>query len=110
MTVDPKLTSEKDPRFVKIVEAPEVKLGSFTANRKIINSIKKGLIGEFTRSWSSPNSTESWLNKTWRSLIKGEVVEFFCGNGFSIFLFEHKEGRDLIFKNGPYFTSLRGMF
>jgi hypothetical protein len=35
---------------------------------------------------------------------------FFCGKGFYIFYFEHKEDRDLIFRNGPYFFGPRGLY
>jgi hypothetical protein len=34
----------------------------------------------------------------------------FCGRGFYAFLFETKEDKDLIFRNGPYFFGSRGMF
>jgi hypothetical protein len=35
---------------------------------------------------------------------------FFCGKGFYIFYFEHKEDRDLIFRNDPYFFGPRGLY
>ena len=40
---------------------------------------------------------------------KGEVVQKFCGKG-CVFLFEHKEDRDIIFWNGPYFMGPMGMY
>jgi hypothetical protein len=35
---------------------------------------------------------------------------FFCGRGFYAFPFEHKEDKDLIFHNMPYFLGARGMY
>jgi hypothetical protein len=35
---------------------------------------------------------------------------FFCGKGFYSFYFEHKEDRDLIFRNDPYFFGPRGLY
>ena len=34
----------------------------------------------------------------------------FCGKGFFVFMFEKKEDRDLIFRSGPYFMGVRGMY
>jgi hypothetical protein len=46
----------------------------------------------------------------WVPLIKGSLNLFFCGRGFYAFPFEHKEDKDLIFRNMPYFLGARGMY
>ena len=38
------------------------------------------------------------------------MQQIFCGQGFFVFIFEKKEDRDLIFRNGPYFMGSRGMY
>ena len=89
-------------KFVKRAEIPEVKLSSAASKRKAVTLSEKGLIGLFTGLWPSPHSVEVWLNKNWRTLIQGEVQQIFCGKGYFAFIFERKEDRDLIFRNGPY--------
>ena len=96
--------------FVKRVDVPEVKLSSAASKRKAITLLEKGLIGLFTGLWPSHRSVEVWLNKNWRTLIQGEVQQIFCGKGYFTFIFEKKEDRDLIFRNGPYFMGPRGMY
>ena len=97
-------------RFVKRADIPEVKLSSVASKRKAVALSEKGLIGLFTGLWPSPRSVDIWLNKNWRTLIQGEVQQIFCGKGYFAFIFEKKEDRDLIFKNGPYFMGPRGMY
>ena len=98
-------------RFVKRADVPEVKLCSAALKRKAVTLSEKGLIGLFTgRLWPSPRLVEVWLNKNWRTLIQGEVQQIFCGKGYFAFIFEKKEDRDLIFRNGPYFMGPRGMY
>ena len=96
-------------RFVKRADVPKVKLSSTTSKRKAITLSKKGLIGLFIGLYLSPRSVDVWLNKNWRTLIQGEVQQIFCGKGYVAFIFEKKEDRDLIFRNGPYFMGLRGV-
>ena len=96
--------------FVKQEDIPEVNLSSVASKRKAVTLSEKGLIGLFTGLWPSPHSIEVWLNKNWRTLIQGEVQQIFCGKGYFAFIFEKKEDRDLIFKNGPYFMGPRGMY
>ena len=97
-------------KFIKRSEVPEVKLSSAASKRKAVALSEKGLIGLFTGLWPSPRSVEIWLNKNWRTLIQGEVQQIFCGKGYFAFIFEKKEDRDLIFRNGPYFMGPRGMY
>ena len=97
-------------KFIKRSEVPEVKLSSAASKRKAVALSEKGLIGLFTGLWPSPRSVEIWLNKNWRTLIQGEVQQIFCGKGYFAFIFEKKEDRDLIFRNGPYFMGPIGMY
>ena len=97
-------------RFVKRADVPEVKLSSIASKRKAVTLSEKGLIGLFTGLWPSPRSVEAWLNKNWRTLIQGEVQQIFRGKGYFTFIFEKKEDRDLIFRNGPYIMGPRGMY
>lgn len=41
---------------------------------------------------------------------EGEIALSAVDNGFFIFLFEIKEDRDVVFRNGPYFFGSRGMY
>ena len=97
-------------RFVKRSEVLSVKLSSTASKKKVVTLSKKGLIGLFTGLWPSPRSVEIWLNKNWRALIQGEVQQMFCSKGYFAFIFEKKEDQDLIFRNGPYFMGLGGMY
>jgi hypothetical protein len=60
--------------------------------------------------WPSPRQIDLWIERNWHPLVKGRMNHFFCGKGFYIFYFEHKEDRDLIFRNGPYFFGPRGLY
>ena len=106
----PVAAAPSSSKFIKRSEVPEVKLSSAASKRKAVTLSKKGLIGLFTGLWPSPRSVEIWLNKNWRTLIQGEVQQIFCGKGYFAFIFEKKEDRDLIFRNGPYFMGPRGMY
>jgi hypothetical protein len=77
---------------------------------KYLALVGQGLIGQFTGIWSSPNMVSFWLEKKWKSLIKGSLSHFFYGRGFFAFLFEFKEDMDLIFRSGLYFLGARGMY
>ena len=52
-----------------------------------------------------------WLDQKWKKkTIKGQLSTTFYGKGFYVFLFENKVDRDLIFRNGPYFMGIKGMY
>lgn len=44
------------------------------------------------------------------AIIKGQLTYYFCGKWYYAFLFEKKEDRDMIFRNGPYFMDTRRMY
>lgn len=60
--------------------------------------------------WPSPRSMDAWIKKTLTPTMKGEIALFVVGNGFFIFLFENKEDKEVIFRNGPYLFGSRGMY
>lgn len=43
-------------------------------------------------------------------MIQGKIAIRFCGRGYFTFLFESKEDKLLIFRNGPYFMDTRGLY
>ena len=106
----PSKPHSNDLRFVKRVEIPEVNISSYAYKYKKFILYEKGLVIHFNGLWPSPCSIDIWLNKNWRPLIQGEVQQSLCGQGFFVFLFEKKEDRNLIFRNGPYFMGPRGMY
>jgi hypothetical protein len=53
---------------------------------------------------------ELWLNQNWKKNIQGKMSHALCGKGFFVFLFENKADRYLVFRSGPYFMGLRGMY
>jgi hypothetical protein len=67
-------------------------------------------MGQFIGLWPSPKAMNQWLELNWKKKIQGHMSSAFCGKGFFAFLFENKEDRDLIFRNGPYFMGARGMY
>jgi len=67
-------------------------------------------MGKFTGRWSFPHSMDGWINKTWKSMMKGSIKLYACSNGFFSFLFKLKENKDVVFGNGPYFfRSISGL-
>lgn len=97
-------------KFVKkLDEIPKFVLSSPAARKIALALANHGLIGQFTRIWPSPKTVALWMNKKWIPPIKGSMNHFFYGKGFYAFLFELKEGRDLTFRNSPYFLGAWGM-
>jgi hypothetical protein len=72
--------------------------------------VDQGLIGQFTGLWPSPRAMMIWIQKSWKPLIKGQLIHFFYDQGFYAFLFKTKEENDLIFLSGPYFYGTRGIY
>jgi hypothetical protein len=96
--------------FIKRLEAiPKVYVHSPSSRPFSLCLIENGLIGKFTRLWSSPKAMAQRLEQNWKKTIKGQLSTIFCGKGFYIFLFENKADRDLIFRNGLYFMGTIGM-
>lgn len=61
-------------------------------------------------AWPSPKSVQIWVERNWSSTINGKIAIRFCGRGYYTFHLETKEDRDMIFRNGPYFTDSRGLY
>ena len=79
-----------DSKFVKRATVPTVKISlAASKNKKMVLS-KKGLVGNFTGLWPSRRGIEIWLNKIWRSLIHGEVMQKFFGKGFFLFFLRRR--------------------
>jgi hypothetical protein len=68
------------------------------------------MISQFMGLWPSPREMEQWMDQKWKKNIQGQMSYVLCGKGLFVFLFENKVDIDLIFKSGPYFMSLRGMY
>eukprot|EP00253_Pinus_taeda_P009454 PITA_09454 len=64
----------------------------------------------FTGLWPPPKSVQKWVERNCNATTQGKIAIRFCGRGYYIFLFETKEDRDLIFRNGPYFMDSRGLY
>jgi hypothetical protein len=60
--------------------------------------------------WPSTRTTDNWIQRNWRPLIKNSVTCYAVGKGFYIFEFISQEDRDLIFRNGPYFMGAQGLY
>lgn len=53
---------------------------------------------------------QKWVERNWSPSTQGKISICFCGRGYFTFYFESREGRDLIFRNGPYFMDSRGLY
>ena len=53
---------------------------------------------------------EYWILKNWMPLISGGLQHYFCEKGYFVFLFKNKDDSNLIFRSGPYFMGLRGLY
>jgi len=71
---------------------------------------ERGLVGQFTGLWPSPKSVQKWVERNWTSSIAQKISIRFCGRGYDTFHFETKEDHDFIFRNGPYFMDMRGLY
>ena len=97
------------PKFVKRIEdVPEVALPPAETIRVALSLADRALIGQFTGLWPSPKTTDNWIQRNWRPLISKNVASYSVGRGY--FLFESKEDKDLIFRNGPYFMGPQGLY
>jgi len=98
-------------KFVKkLDEILEVSLPPSLPRKSAIALAERGLVGQFTGLWPSPRSVQKWVECNWNTMIQGKIAIRFCGRGFYTFLFESKEDRNLIFRNGPYFMDSRGLY
>jgi len=98
-------------KFVKkLDQIPEVSLPPSLPRKSVITLAERGLVGQFTGLWPSPRSVQKWVERNWNAMTQGKIAIRFCGRGYYTFLFESKEDRDLIFRNGPYFMDSRGIY
>ena len=99
------------PKFVKRIEdVPEVALPPEETIRVALSLADRALIGKFTGLWPSPQTTDSWVQRNWRSLISKNVASYAIERGYFLFDFESKHDKDLIFRNGPYFMGPQGLY
>jgi len=98
-------------KFVKkLDEIPEIALPPTLPRKATISLAERGLVGQFTSLWPSPRAVQKWVERNWSANIHGKIAIRFYGRGYYTFLFESKEDRNLIFRNGPYFMDSRGLY
>ena len=94
-------------KFIKrLEEVPTIDLPPLHPMQVAISLADRALVGQFTGLWPSPKTTDNWIQKNWRPLISNSITCYAIGRGF--FLFEFN--RDLIFRSGPYFMGLQGLY
>jgi len=99
------------PKFIKKLETvPEIELPADKPMKAALALAERGLVGQFMGLWPSPKTTDGWIQRNWRPLLKNSVICYPVGRGFYIFEFTTKEDRDLIFRNGPYFMGAQGLY
>jgi hypothetical protein len=107
----PKSKPSLSSKFVKkMEEIPSLELSPEEPCNISLFLAEKALIEKFTGLWPSPKSVEAWMDDHWKPLIQGKVSPCIVGRGFFVFSFSRAEDRDLIFRSGPYFMGLRGLF
>ena len=98
-------------KFIKkLDEIPEVSLPPSLPRKSAIALSERGLVGQFNGLWPSPRTVQKWVERNWSTMIQGKIAIRFCGRGYFTFLFESKEDKNLIFRNGPYFMDTRGLY
>ena len=99
------------PKFIKkLDEIPEIVLPVEQPIKIALALAERGLVGQFMGLWSSAKTTDDWIQRNWRPLLKHSVTCYPVGRGFYIFEFISKEDRDLIFRSGPYFMGSQGLY
>lgn len=98
-------------KFVKKIDSiSTVVLPAEETCRSALNLTQRGLIGQFTGLWPSPKAVEDWVNRNWIPLVSEGIKSHFVGKGFFVFVFENAEDKSMIFRNGPYFMGLQGLY
>jgi hypothetical protein len=106
-----KLPPAEPPSFVKKLDSiPEIDLPPDHPMHVAISLSDRGLVGQFMGLWPSARTTDNWIQRNWRPLIKNSVTCYAVGRGFFIFEFISQEDRDLIFRNGSYFMGTQGLY
>jgi hypothetical protein len=91
-------------------DIPEIILPLEQPMKVAISLSERGLVGQFMGLWPSTKTTDNWIQRNWRPLIKNSVTCYAVGKGYYIFEFISQEDRDLIFRNGPYFMGAQGLY
>jgi hypothetical protein len=106
-----KAPQAETPSFVrKLDNVPEINLPPEQPMKVALSLSDRGLVGQFMGLWPSTRTTDNWIQRNWRPLIKNSVTCYAVGRGYFIFEFISQEDRDLIFRNGPYFMGTQGLY
>jgi hypothetical protein len=104
-------TSATQKKFVKKLDSiPSVALLVDEPCRATLNLAARSLIGQFTGLWPSPKSIESWIQRNSTPLVSKGIKSHFVRKGYYVFLFDNAKGRNLIFRNDPYFMGPQGLY
>lgn len=110
-SLDPPHPQLATSKFVKKLDGiQEVSLPPAIPQMEALSLAEKGLVGQFTGVWPSPNTIKKWVERNWLDKTQGKISIRLCGRGFFTFHFETKEDKDLKFQNGPYFRDTRGLY
>jgi hypothetical protein len=106
-----KAIQEEPSSFVRrLDDVPEINLPPEQPMKVALSLSERGLVGQFMGLWPSTRTTDNWIQRNWRPLIKNSVTCYAVGRGYFIFEFISQEDRDLIFRNGPYFMGTQGLY
>lgn len=81
----------KDWFMKKLDKTLEAQLPKVSTKCKALKFVEKHLIGEFIEICYFPHQTNSWISRSWKSLIKGQVNHYSCEFAFFVFILELKE-------------------
>ena len=99
------------PKFIKkLEEIPEIALPEEKPMKIALALAKRGLVGQFMGLWPSTKSIDDWIQRNWKPNLNHGVTCYPIGRGFFVFEFISEEDRDLIFRNGPYFMGMQGLY
>ena len=88
------------PKFIKkLDEIPEITLQETQSIKIALALSERGLVGQFMGLWPSTKTTEAWVQRNWKPLLKQGVTCYPLSSGFFLFEFINKEDKDLIFRN-----------
>jgi len=83
-----KLPPSNPPSFVKRLDVvPEIDHPLDHPMKVTLSLSERGLVGQFMGLWPSTRSTEKWIQRNWRPLIKNSVTCYAVGRGYFIFEF-----------------------
>jgi hypothetical protein len=106
-----KVLQAETPSFVRRLDnIPEISLPPEQPMKVALSLSERGLVGHFMGLWPSTRTTDNWIQRNWRPLIKNIITCYVVGRGYFIFKFISQEDCDLIFRNGPYFMGSQGLY